>query len=280
MTTPRFFVPPEWLQGEQVVLKGQVYHQVSRVLRLQPGDEVILLDNSGWEAVVRLQDLSSEEGRGEVIARRLATAEPKTKITLYQAVLKGRHFEFALQKGTELGLVEFVPIVTDRCIVADLDAIAHKERRWQKILQEAAEQSGRGRVPSLRPALLFPRACERVRRTGGLSLLLWEGGSGTVGLRALLGGEVRAVEALQALLAELKTAPPEPPPPPPEGIRRQKPFSVNLFVGPEGGFTEQEVALARQYGILPVSLGPRILRAETAGLVAASAILYALGDLE
>ncbi len=128
MTTPRFFVPPEWLEGERVVLRGSVYHQVSRVLRLQPGDEVILLDNSGWETVVRLQDLSAEEGQGEVVARRLAKGEPKTKIALYQAVLKGRHFEFALQKGTELGLVEFVPIVTDRCIVADLDAIAQKER--------------------------------------------------------------------------------------------------------------------------------------------------------
>lgn len=279
MTMPRFFVPSEWLRGGQVVLRGPVYHQVSRVLRLQPGDEVILLDNSGWEAVVRLQDLSAEEGRGEVVARRLVTAEPRTKITLYQAMLKGRHFEFTLQKGTELGLVEFVPIVTDRCIVADLDAIAHKERRWRKILQEAAEQSGRGRIPQLRPALLFPRACERVRRTGGLSLLLWEGG-GSVSLRALFGGEARAVEALQALLAELKTAPPDPLAPSSEATRRQKPFSINLFVGPEGGFTEQEASLARQYGILSVSLGPRILRAETAGLVAASAIFYALGDLE
>ncbi|MBC7224793.1 MAG: 16S rRNA (uracil(1498)-N(3))-methyltransferase [Anaerolineae bacterium] len=278
MTTPRFFVPPEWLQGEQVVLKGPVYHQVHRVLRLEPGDDVILLDNSGWESVVRLREMAPEEGRGEVISRRLAMAEPKTKITLYQAVLKGRRFEFALQKGTELGLVEFVPIVTDRCIVADLDAAARKERRWRKILQEAAEQSGRGRIPHLRPALLFPRACERVRRTGGLSLLLWEGG-GSVSLRALLGGEAQAVEALQALLAEMKTAPPEVPAPI-AGSTRQRPFSVNLFVGPEGGFTEGEVALARQYGILPVTLGPRILRAETAGLVAASAILYALGDLE
>lgn len=279
MTTPRFFVPPEWLRGERVVLRGSVYHQVSRVLRLQPGDEVILLDNSGWEAVVRLQDLASEEGRGEVIARRLAAAEPKTKIALYQAVLKGRHFEFALQKGTELGLVEFVPLVTDRCIVADLDAIAHKERRWRKILQEAAEQSRRGRIPHLRAPLLFPRACERVRRTGGLSLLLWEGDEG-IGLRALFGGGAQAVKALEALLVELKTASPDPVPPPPGGVQRQRPFSVNLFVGPEGGFTEQEVALARQYGILPVGLGPRILRAETAGLVAASVILYALGDLE
>lgn len=278
MTTPRFFVPPEWLQGKDVILKGPIYHQVHRVLRLEPGDDVVLLDNSGWESVVRLREMGPEEGRGEVISRRLAMAEPKTKITLYQAVLKGRRFEFALQKGTELGLVEFVPIVTDRCIVADLDAAARKERRWRKILQEAAEQSGRGRIPHLRPALLFSRACERVRRTGGLSLLLWEGGA-SVSLRALLGGEAQAVEALQALLAEMKTAPPEPPAPI-TGVARQRPFSVNLFVGPEGGFTEGEVTLARQYGILPVTLGPRILRAETAGLVAASAILYALGDLE
>lgn len=278
MTTPRFFVPPEWLEGEQVTLQGDVYHQVSRVLRLAPGDEVILLDNSGWESVVRLTGMQAEQGTGEVISRRVVRAEPHTKITLYQALLKGDRFEFALQKGTELGLVEFVPVVADRCIVADLDVTSRKERRWRKILQEAAEQSGRGRIPHLRPALLFARACERVRRTGGLSLILWEGEQ-TLTLRGLLGGEAAATETLREFLARLGTAPPETPAPiPPAG--RQRPFSVNLFAGPEGGFTPAEVDLARRYGVLPVTLGPRILRAETAGLVAASAIFYALGDLE
>ncbi len=278
MTTPRFFVPPEWLEGEQVVLRGDVYHQVSRVLRLAPGDEIMLLDNSGWESVVRLREMESDRGIGEIASRRVVAAEPNTKITLYQAILKGNRFEFVLQKGTELGLVEFVPMITDRCIVADLDVTSRKERRWKKILQEAAEQSGRGRIPQLRPALLFSRACERVRRTGGLSLIPWEG-ERSVSLRALLGGEVTAVEALGDLLAQLGTAPPEVPAPA-QASQRQRPFSVSLFVGPEGGFTPAEVDLARRYGVLSITLGPRILRAETAGLVAASAIFYALGDLE
>lgn len=278
MTTPRFFVPPEWLEGEPVTLRGEVYHRLSRVLRLSPGDEITLLDNSGWESTVRLLDMGPKQGTGEVVQRRVCAGEPDTKVSLYQAVLKGNRFEFTLQKGTELGLVEFVPVITDRCVVGDLDAATRKERRWKKILREAAEQSGRGRIPQLRPALIFPRACERVRRTGGLSLILWEG-EDSLSLRALLGGEAAVGEALEAFLAELHTKPPEPPEPA-GNDQRARPFSVSLFVGPEGGFTPEEVDMARGYGILPITLGPRTLRAETAGLVAGSAILYALGDLE
>ncbi|NLE75976.1 MAG: 16S rRNA (uracil(1498)-N(3))-methyltransferase, partial [Chloroflexi bacterium] len=247
MTTPRFFVPAEWLRDERVVLRGEVYHQVGRVLRMAPGDELILLDNSGWETVVRLIEMSGEQGTAETVARRVVAAEPRTKITLYQSVLKGNHFEFALQKGTELGVVEFVPMITDRSIVADLDAASRKERRWSKILQEAAEQSGRGRIPYLRPVLLFPRACERARRTGGLSLLPWEGEQST-SLRALLTGEGQATEAFTRLLAQANSEPSSTP----EAVtggRRPRPFSVNVFVGPEGGFSAAEAATARGYGI-------------------------------
>ena len=248
----RFFVPPDWLEADKVTVVGSLVHQMRNVLRLKPGDHIVVLDNSGWEREVEITRVGKEHVSGQVVGKRLASGEPRTKITLYQGVLKGRQFELALQKGTELGIVEFVPLISDRCVIASLDDVDKKRERWQRIILEAAEQSRRGQLPRLRPAMLFRPACESARRAG-LSLIPWEEAhdrEGATGLRAVLRGS------------------------------EQPPFSVNLFVGPEGGFTPDEVEMARQYGLIPISLGARILRAETAGLVATAAILYELGDLE
>jgi 16S rRNA (uracil1498-N3)-methyltransferase len=165
-----------------------------------------------------------------------------------------------LQKGTELGIVEFVPLISQRCVIASLDDVNKKKSRWQRIVREAAEQSRRGRLPNLQPAMFFSQACERAKRTGGLSLMPWEEEK-RVNLKLVFGREEKKAKG--------KMAPSFPP----------RPFSINLFIGPEGGFAFEEVLLAQRYGIVPISLGPRILRAETAGLVAVAAILYELGDL-
>lgn len=248
----RFFVQPEQIQGHRVTLSGAIVHQIRNVLRLRPGDHILVLDNSGWEWQVELTEVSRSRAEGHTLGKSLARGEPRTKITLYQGVLKGNRFEFALQKGTELGIVEFVPVVSSRCVIADVDAVSKKLARWRRIVLEAAEQAHRGLLPVIQPAMLFAAACERAGLSGGLSILPWE----------------EAEASLKSLLREgNETAP-------------SRPFSINLFIGPEGGFTAEEVNLAQRYKIHPVTLGPRILRAETAGLVAATAILYELGDLE
>lgn len=249
----RFFVPQSWIQGNRVTLTGRQAHQIARVLRMQAGDAVMVLDNSGWEIETELTAVDPNAVRGQVVRRRLSHAEPRTKISLYQAVLKGSSFQYVLQKGTELGIVEFVPIIADRCVMSDLDAVEKKRLRWESIIQEAAEQCRRGRKPALRTAMLFPQVCEKVRQSGGLVLILWEEERRT-SLRSML--RVHSNE------------------------HSSVPFSVHLLVGPEGGFTPQEILIARNYGLVPVTMGPRILRGETAGIVAASAILYELGDLE
>ena len=156
--------------------------------------------------------------------------------------------------------MEFVPIISQRCVISGLEDVDRKMGRWRRIVQEAAEQSGRGRLPNLQPAMVFSRACDRAKRAGGLSLMPWEEEEKT-NLKLVFGKEQKKPGG--------KTPPPSPP----------RPFSINLFIGPEGGFTSEEVTLAQHYGIVSVTLGPRILRAETAGLVAAAAILYELGDL-
>ena len=249
VTIHRFFIPPEWVRERKVILEGPMAHQIHNVLRMHPGDHILVLDNSGWAREVELREVGSEQVAGEVVRRMLAQGEPRIKITLYQGMLRSRRFEFALQKGTELGIVEFVPLISDRATIANVGDIDKRSERWERIVREAAEQAGRGRLPRLEPAMLFPRACERAHHQGGLTLIPWEG-ERSLSLRSVL-------------------------------TRQQKrPFIASLFVGPEGGFTAQEVEVARGYGVQPVTLGPRTLRAETAGLVAATAILYELGDLE
>jgi 16S rRNA (uracil1498-N3)-methyltransferase len=251
----RFFVPPSWIQDNQVTLSGSQAFQIERVLRLRPGDIIMVLDNSGWEIETELTEVSPRLVKGQVRHRRLSAGEPRTKISLYQSVPRSKRFELVLQKGTELGIVEFVPMVSERCIISDLEDVEKRRDRWESIIQEAAEQSHRGRKPAVRRATFFPQACEQARQTNGLSLLLWP---------------VEDRRSLREVTSQ----------PPAGSTRSWPPFTINLFIGPEGGFTNGEVALARRYGLLPVTLGPRILRTETAGLVATAALLYELGDLE
>ncbi|MDY6916579.1 MAG: RsmE family RNA methyltransferase [Chloroflexota bacterium] len=244
----RFFIPAQWIEGNAVVIEGAQVHQLRDVLRLSAGDRIVVLDNSGVEREVELQAV--ERGRASGVVRGSRTAaEPRTSITLYQTLLKGSRFEFVIQKCTELGVAGFVPVLSERCVPRDAGAATERRlERWRRIIVEAAEQSKRGRLPTLSGVMSFEQACQSAT---GLSLLPWE--------------EERALGLRVVVQREL--APGENP-------------VVSLFVGPEGGFTASEVAFARGCGVVPVSLGSRVLRAETAGLVAASAVFYETGDLD
>jgi len=248
----RFFLPPKAFLGEEVrVTDAALIHHLRDVLRLRSGDTVVFLDNTGWEYETVLQAIEAGQTTGQIRQRRLCAHEPHTKITLYQAVLKGERFEWALQKGTELGVSVFVPLLSERCIVQDATQLSRRKlQRWEKIIQAAAEQSRRGRLPALQPLTLLAPAYEQVQRSGSLALIPWEEG----------GAPIR--QALE------------------EAGHDHAPFSVALFIGPEGGFSAAEVQMARDYGIVPVSLGPRILRAETAGVAAAAVVLYQYGDMQ
>jgi len=243
----RFFIPPKSIQGNRVVLRGTLVHQIRDVLRMKPGDQLILLDNSGLAHQTELVTIDRETVRARVIEKWKLETEPSARITLYQGLLKGQKFDWVLQKGTEIGICAFVPVLAARCIVGSLnDVSATRTERWERIVIEAAEQAGRAALPHLHHPMLFAHAIETAGRSG-LSLIPWE-------------------EERERNLREVL-----------QDIPKSK--ELNLFIGPEGGFAEEEIIAARNRGIVPVSLGPRILRAETAGLAAASAILYELGDL-
>ena len=240
----RFFIPKEWIQQNSVTIAGEPLHQIGYVLRLKPTDRIIVLDNTGWEFEVEIERISKERVQGKVLSKKPGQGEPRIKITLYQALLKSDKFELVLQKGVELGVTSFVPFVSERCITRKESA--GKIERWGKIIQEAAEQSERLILPVLHPLISFDEACGMVKQP---ALLLWE--------------EEKSVSLKQIL--------------------QNPPFNdtanISLFIGPEGGFPEPEKELARQHGITIASLGKRILRAETAGLAAISAILYETGEM-
>jgi len=263
----RFFVPADWLGTGNVTVTGPLVHRMRDVLRMRVGERVTFLDNSGWEYEAELTSVGHDAVEAVVRRKSLGVGEPRTKITLYQSLLKGDHFAFVLQKCTELGVVEFVPVVSERCIVGDANEASARFHRWQRIILEAAEQSHRAKFPVLRPATLLRAAFQRV--TGkGLSLIPWEEEKTTTVRAALSGGASPPAGGL-GKKAEADGQ---------RGLPR-RPFAINVFIGPEGGFTPAEIASAINYGLVPVTLGPRILRAETAGLVTAAVVLYELGDL-
>ena len=243
----RFFVPPECIVENNVTLPAEVASQLSRVLRARLRDEITVLDDTGMEYVVRLDAVDRDSASGTVISKSPSQGEPSVAITLYQGILKADRFEYVLQKGSELGISSFVPVNCHRTISQNRPS-SPRYTRWRKIIAEASEQSGRGRLPVVQEVIDFDSACEKAI---GFSLIPWEEEKAT-SLKSSLTDRISGAGALS---------------------------SINIFIGPEGGFTVDEVELANKNGITPVTLGRRILRADTAGIVAATAVLYELGEL-
>jgi 16S rRNA (uracil1498-N3)-methyltransferase len=241
----RFFVSPEILHGEKVVIAGSQAHQIRDVLRMTSGDRIIVLDNTGYEYSVSLTKIEKREVSGEVISKNKSDAEPNVQITLFQSLLAREKFEWVLQKCTEVGVCSFVPVVTQRSIVRRSESVtAKKMSRWHSIITEAAEQSCRGRIPRLESPLNFSDVLTGLDNFdcslfGSIQI-------GTPDLREIIKGRNSRME------------------------------KIALFIGPEGGFTEEEIADAGGRGAKALSLGKRVLRTETAAVVASSLILYEL----
>ena len=239
----RFFLLDTPLQPGRTVDLAPIAHQLRNVLRLNVGVRIVLLDGNGAAYGAEITALERQSASGRVLDVHAASGEPTVHLTLYQSSLKADKFEWVLQKGTELGVSCFVPTLCQRSVVRDAASLAKKESRWQQIIREAAEQSGRGKLPTLAPACSLPEALIQAQ-TADLILFPWE--------------ETSDVE-LKSVLKDFT------------------PARVALFIGPEGGFTPDEARLAQDHRAKLVSLGPRILRAETAALAASTALLYELG---
>jgi 16S rRNA (uracil1498-N3)-methyltransferase len=248
----RFFIPSHWLHGSDVELHDDVAYQLRNVLRMRPGARIVVLDNRGWEYEVALTEVTNNLARGTITDKRPATGEPGISLTLYQCLLKKDNFEWVLQKCTEVGVTTVVPVVSARTIVP-LDSVREaKLQRWERIVTEAAEQSGRGALPTIAAPVTFEQALADAAQHD-LALIPWEEEQDST-LRDVLAG-FRATQPINQVA------------------------SVAIIIGPEGGFESGEIALARQHAACPVTLGPRILRAETAAVAASLIVIYELDDL-
>lgn len=237
MSEHRFFLPAEGVAGGRVNFPPETAHQIRHVLRLGSGDLVIVLDGTAREYVVTL-DVPDGGLTGTIQETRQNDTELPIRLVLYQALIKPPKMEMVLQKCTELGTSSIIPVETAHS-VAGKPSLS-RTRRYEAIIREAAEQSRRGRVPTLEPAIPFRVAVERAVNAGP-TFLLWEGErSDSLSAAPLLPG----------------------------------PTTICFFVGPEGGFTPGEVEDAKSFGACLVTLGPRILRAETAA-IAGTALLAA-----
>lgn len=265
----RFFVTPEDVLPDQVVFTGANLHHLSRVLRLRPGDRVLALTGDGQELEVELEQVGPDQAVGTIVGRGLNLAEPPLALTLVQGLPKGDKMDLIIQKGTELGMARFLPVSTERAVVRlEPGKAAQRQARWQTIAREAAEQSRRGRVPLVSPVTTLAEAIEEAGRAVAerpdrvLALFLWEEAS-----------ELGLADALDPWRGAAGPKGGR------SGMGTNRPDEVWVFIGPEGGFSPSEADMARRAGILPVSLGPRILRTETAGPAVAAVVLFALGDL-
>lgn len=242
-TLHRFFLTTQPILVGQTINLGEIHHQLQTVLRLQTGESLVLLDGQGQAFHAELSVLTRKEALGRVLAEVACPSEPTAQVTLYQCTLKADKFEWILQKGTELGVTRFVPVISQRSIVRPAAAVLKKYERWQAIIREAAEQCGRGRLPELAAPHTWEEA---IHAAQGLRLLPWEE-QNTVAKR------------LKTAVEELDQHPNLPTP-------HDHLHQLALLIGPEGGLAQEEVAAAQAQGWQIISLGPRILRAETAAI--------------
>lgn len=241
----RFFVCPDQIRDGRVVIAGADVHHLRDVLRLGPGDSIQVLDGSNNEYVAVIESADPEGVVASIVDSRIRATEPRVHLTLAQCLPKGEKMEWVLQKGTEVGYSGFIPVASERSVVRlDAERAARKTERWNRVVREASEQAGRAVLPKVLPMLSWRELCGTFDGYDRV-LLPWEGEE-TRGLRSALEGE---------------------------------PGRMLVIIGPEGGLTQGEVSVAEQAGAIPVSLGRRILRTETAGLVAAAAILFAAGEM-
>jgi len=240
---PRFYLPENLAIGHEITLSDNIFRHAIQVLRLTIGEPLILFNGQGGEYQARISEVTKRQAKAVLEQLNPINPESALYITLVQALIKPDKMDFALQKAVELGISAFQPLITRRSVVqVGKEKISRKLEHWQAIAVGACEQSGR----TILPTILEPMSLEHY---------LAHSNSAT---RIIL-----APEANQTL-ADLKLT---------------KPSKLDVLIGPEGGFSEEEVTLCLQAGLHGMSLGPRILRAETASIAALTLMQHTFGDL-
>ncbi|HKL12502.1 MAG TPA: RsmE family RNA methyltransferase [Halanaerobiales bacterium] len=252
----RFFVKDEYIENDVVEISGEDFNHISNSLRLQPGDEIIVSPGNSYDYIVELKDFNDKTVIGRIINKEVNQTEPEINVDLGQAIPKNRNIELVIQKGTEIGVNKIIPLDTERTIVK-LSKSKEKRRlkRWQKISKEAAKQSQRGQIPNIKNIVNVNNKKEIDKLFSNYDIIL------------VLYAKDDSYSIKQAL----------------KQYKYENIKNILVLIGPEGGFAKQEIIMFekanKNNNVKTINLGTRILRTETAGLVALSSILYEFGDL-
>jgi 16S rRNA (uracil1498-N3)-methyltransferase len=235
----RFYVAPEQITADRFVLLGSEARHAAVVLRKKAGDTIDLFDGKDLSYQGRIQSVSPERVEGVILSEKKALHAQTIELNLCQALIKGPRWDWLIEKACEVGVTKIIPLITTRTVVKPTrQAVAD---RWQRIALAASKQCGRPDVMKVGTSQLFLEALKDLPK-GGLALIPWEKETGKT-IRQAVG----------------------------------RTSIASLFIGPEGGWETAEVELARRHGVVPVRLGPTLLRSETAGLVASALVLAELG---
>ena len=242
----RFFVERQEILSDRPTLTGSDVKHIRRVLRLKPGDEIFLFDGKGLEYRARITASTPKSIVLSVLERFPSISESPVEITIGQALLKHKKMDRIVRQATELGIYALIPLLVERSVPKpEPERWAEKEQRWESIVRESLKQCGRSHIPRIGPAASFEKLVG-TSQAYDLKILFHHGNSGLTR-------------------------------PDPKDLRNLR--QVLALIGPEGGFTSEEVRLARKHGFICVSLGPRILKADTATVAVCSILQYAFGDM-
>lgn len=259
----RFFVAPEQIVGDRVMVTGEDVNHMKNVLRMKPGEKVRISNGSDEDYFCTIEELKDGQVLLHVDSRETSSIELPVQIYLFQGLPKSDKMEWIIQKAVELGVYAVVPVAMKRSVVKlDQKKAVSRVKRWNSIAESAAKQSGRMMIPQVQMPVTFAQAVEQADQMD-YKLLPYENEEGMEGVRCIL-GELAERVSRQRRAAE-------------EGRETEaSPLQIGIFIGPEGGFEPEEVHLAQQKNWKRISLGRRILRTETAGMALLSILVYLL----
>ena len=253
----RFFINPNqinWQEKKANISDQDHFHKMSRVLRLKENDQVVLLDGKGLSYNAQIISFFSRGVQCRLLSRRAVNTDPEVKIAIAQSLLKGPKLDYVLQKCTEIGVAEFIPVKAERSIIrAEEEELSRdvnrRLNRYQKIVQDASEQSERGNIPVVSDLVTLDELCRSNLSSYDLKLACIER-AGTSGIKEVL-------NSLQA-----------------------KVHKILILIGPEGGFSENETKNILSNGFISTTLGKRIYRSETVGMLLSGILFFYFNDLK
>lgn len=241
----RFFIEPAQVDGSQIHITGSDVNHIRNVLRMAQGDTLVAGCQEGKEYTCYIEQMDEQEVTAHIMYVQDTQAELPSRICLFQGIPKSDKMEWIIQKAVELGVHEVIPVETMRTVVRlDEKKAAKKMQRWQQIAESAAKQSGRGYVPQIHPVCSLAQAL---------------GYGQQCPVRWIPYEKAEGMDAARKRVEALKPG-----------------QDIAIFIGPEGGFDEREIEMAREKGYVPITLGRRILRTETAGLALLSVLMFRL----